>query len=107
KRLRIRHAQQLIAAGLPLAEVAYAVGYSSQSHFTTRFRRIIGVTPGRYRAAMGGGEFRSQNSEATNGEPRNQEHRAQSDSCYRVICDKTARLRALRGKRKTSASSAV
>lgn len=46
---RIRRAQQLIAAGAPLAEVAYAVGYSSQSHFTTRFRRVIGVTPGRYR----------------------------------------------------------
>lgn len=50
--VRIRRAQQLLAAGLPLAEVAYAVGYSSQSHFTTRFRRVIGVTPGRYRAAL-------------------------------------------------------
>lgn len=48
--VRIRQAQQLIAAGVPLAEVAYAVGYSSQSHFTTRFRRLLGVTPGRYRA---------------------------------------------------------
>lgn len=48
--VRIRRAQQLIAAGAALAEVAYAVGYSSQSHFTTRFRRIIGVTPGRYRS---------------------------------------------------------
>jgi AraC-like DNA-binding protein len=48
--VRVRHAQELIASGTPLAEVAYAVGYSSQSHFTTRFRRIIGVTPGRYRA---------------------------------------------------------
>lgn len=50
--VRIRHAQRLIAAGVALAEVAYAVGFSSQSHFTTRFRRIIGVTPGRYRAAL-------------------------------------------------------
>lgn len=50
--VRIRRAQQLIAAGTPIAEVAYSVGYSSQSHFTTRFRRIIGVTPGRYRAAL-------------------------------------------------------
>lgn len=50
--LRIQRAQQLIAAGEPLAHVAYAVGYSSQSHFTTRFRRIIGVPPGRYRAAL-------------------------------------------------------
>jgi AraC-like DNA-binding protein len=50
--VRVRQAQGQIAAGVPLAEVAYAVGYSSQSHFTTRFRRIIGVTPGRYRASL-------------------------------------------------------
>lgn len=49
--LRIRQAQQLIDNGDPLAEIAYAVGYSSQSHFTTRFRQIIGVTPGQYRTA--------------------------------------------------------
>lgn len=50
--VRIRRAQALIAAGAGLGEVAYAVGFSSQSHFTTRFRRVIGVTPGRYRAAL-------------------------------------------------------
>jgi AraC-like DNA-binding protein len=50
--VRVRRAQELIAAGTPLAEVADAVGYSSQSHFTTRFRRILGVTPGRYREAL-------------------------------------------------------
>lgn len=49
--LRVRQAQQLIDNGATLADTAYAVGYSSQSHFTTRFRRIIGVTPGQYRAA--------------------------------------------------------
>jgi AraC family transcriptional regulator len=42
--VRIRRAQELIAGGAPLGDVAYAVGYSSQSHFTTRFRQIIGVT---------------------------------------------------------------
>jgi AraC-like DNA-binding protein len=46
--VRIRHAQHMLAHGRPPAEVAYAVGYSSQSHFTDRFRRIIGVTPSRY-----------------------------------------------------------
>jgi AraC-like DNA-binding protein/quercetin dioxygenase-like cupin family protein len=50
--VRIARAQRLIAAGTPLAEIAYAIGYSSQSHFTTRFRKIIGVTPGRYRATL-------------------------------------------------------
>ncbi len=48
--VRIRHAQRLIQAGRPLAEVALEVGFSSQSHFTQRFKRIIGVTPGQYAA---------------------------------------------------------
>jgi AraC-like DNA-binding protein len=38
--------------GMPPAQVAYAVGFSSQSHFTSRFQRTIGVTPGRYRSAQ-------------------------------------------------------
>lgn len=46
--LRIRHAQQLLAETKPLVEVAHAVGYSSQAHFTQRFKQIIGVTPGKY-----------------------------------------------------------
>jgi AraC-like DNA-binding protein len=48
--LRIRHAQQLIRAGMPLARVAAEVGFSSQSHLTHRFKQIIGVTPGQVRA---------------------------------------------------------
>lgn len=50
--IRIRHAQQLLTTGTPLAEVAYAVGYSSQPHFTQRFKQIIGVTPGAYCAMV-------------------------------------------------------
>jgi AraC-like DNA-binding protein len=46
--VRIRQAQRLIEAGKPLAEVAVEVGFSSQSHLTHRFKRIIGVTPGQY-----------------------------------------------------------
>jgi AraC-like DNA-binding protein len=46
--VRIRHAQRLIESGKPLAEVAAEVGFSSQSHLTGRFKRIIGVTPGQY-----------------------------------------------------------
>jgi AraC-like DNA-binding protein len=46
--VRIRQAQQLIEAGQALVEVALAVGFSSQSHFTRRFKQIIGVTPGQY-----------------------------------------------------------
>jgi len=46
--VRIRQAQRLIEAGKPLVEVAVEVGFSSQSHFTHRFKQIIGVTPGQY-----------------------------------------------------------
>lgn len=46
--VRVRQAQRLLRARLPLAEVAYATGFSSQSHFTTTFKRLIGVTPGQY-----------------------------------------------------------
>ena len=46
--VRIRHAQQLIESGKALAEVAVEVGFSSQSHLTRRFQKIIGATPGQY-----------------------------------------------------------
>ena len=46
--VRIRHAQWLIETGKPLAEVAIEVGFSSQSHMTRRFKKIIGATPGQY-----------------------------------------------------------
>jgi len=44
--VRIRHTQRLIRTGKPLAEVAAEVGFSSQSHMTRQFKKIIGVTPG-------------------------------------------------------------
>src|SRR6266542_2139699 len=50
--VRIRHAQRLIEAGHPLAEVAVEAGFSSQSHLTYRFKQIIGVTPGQYAQQM-------------------------------------------------------
>lgn len=46
--VRIRHAQRLIAGGMPLADVACATGFVDQSHLTHRFKRLIGVTPGQY-----------------------------------------------------------
>ena len=46
--VRIRHAQRLIRAGRPLADVAMEVGFSSQSHMTRCFKKIIGVTPGQF-----------------------------------------------------------
>lgn len=50
--VRIRRAMGLIESGTPLAEVAFAVGFSSQSHMTRRFKQVTGVTPGFYRGAL-------------------------------------------------------
>ena len=46
--VRIRQAQRLIQQGAPLAVVAAEVGFNSQSHLTSSFKRIIGATPGQY-----------------------------------------------------------
>lgn len=46
--VRIRNAQTLLKQGRPLTQVAYETGFSSQSHLTTTFKRLIGVTPGYY-----------------------------------------------------------
>jgi AraC-like DNA-binding protein len=50
--IRVREAQRLLKIGTPLANVAYDTGFSSQSHFTTTFKRLIGVTPGQYARQM-------------------------------------------------------
>ena len=46
--VRVREAQRLLASGIPSAQVALATGFSNQGHFTNRFKRMIGVTPGQY-----------------------------------------------------------
>lgn len=46
--VRIGRAQRLIEAGKSLTEAAFEAGFSSQSHMTNRFRKIIGATPGQY-----------------------------------------------------------
>jgi AraC family transcriptional regulator len=38
----------------PLAGIAYATGFSSQAHMTTRFRQVLGVTPGALRRRTAG-----------------------------------------------------
>jgi AraC-like DNA-binding protein len=50
--VRVGHAQRLIERGKPLAEVAVEAGFSSQSHLTRHFKRIIGATPGQYAAQI-------------------------------------------------------
>ncbi|MCA9881612.1 MAG: AraC family transcriptional regulator [Anaerolineae bacterium] len=46
--IRIKHAENLLDAGMALVDVAYATGFSSQSHFTRTFKRFLGTTPGEY-----------------------------------------------------------
>jgi AraC-like DNA-binding protein len=47
---RIIVAKRLLVAGHSIAEVTYETGFVDQSHLTNRFKHIIGVTPGQYRA---------------------------------------------------------
>lgn len=46
--VQVNGAKQLLLRGWPLAEVALATGFADQSHLTRHFRRLVGMTPGRY-----------------------------------------------------------
>jgi AraC-like DNA-binding protein len=52
EQVRIRQARRLIRHGYPLTHVVHATGFSDQSHLTRYFKRIVGVTPGRYARAV-------------------------------------------------------
>jgi AraC-like DNA-binding protein len=47
--VRVRQAQRLLLADLPIADVAAQTGFADQSHLTRHFKRIVGVPPGHYR----------------------------------------------------------
>ena len=48
---RIERAKSWISEGdLPLSEIAFRCGFSSQAYFTKWFKRTVGATPGTYRA---------------------------------------------------------
>nr|WP_319485179.1 AraC family transcriptional regulator [uncultured Cohaesibacter sp.] len=49
---RVERAKGLIRAGEPLAQVADACGFSSQSHFTRSFKTGTGATPAAYRKGV-------------------------------------------------------
>jgi AraC-like DNA-binding protein len=51
--LRVTRAKQLLAQGQPIAQVAYATGFTDQSHLNRHFKRAMGVTPGQYAAGCG------------------------------------------------------
>ncbi|MFE2888923.1 AraC family transcriptional regulator [Streptomyces sp. NPDC059272] len=45
---RVDHARRLLLEGRPPGEVATVTGFYDQSHLTRHFRKLVGVTPGRY-----------------------------------------------------------
>jgi len=47
--IRVEKAKRLLRQGMPIADVAFTVGMSDQSHLTRHFKKIVGITPGRYR----------------------------------------------------------
>lgn len=50
--LRVRRARELLRAGTPAAAVATGVGFYDQSALTRHFKRVYGVTPAQYAAAV-------------------------------------------------------
>jgi AraC-like DNA-binding protein len=52
--LRVARARVLVAAGVPLAEVATMTGFADQSHLTRLFKRVVGMPPGQYAALLAG-----------------------------------------------------
>ncbi|MDX2007906.1 MAG: AraC family transcriptional regulator [Meiothermus sp.] len=46
--VRIERAKALLRQGAEAAQIAFDLGFNSQSHFITQFKRWTGVTPGHY-----------------------------------------------------------
>ena len=50
---RIERAQEMLAhSDLSLSEIAFAVGFSDQSHLARHFRYIVGTTPREFRRSL-------------------------------------------------------
>ncbi len=48
--LRIAQVQRLLRAGASIADASFACGFFDQSHMTRAFKKVLGITPGRFRA---------------------------------------------------------
>jgi AraC-like DNA-binding protein len=46
--LQMREARRLLLDGVPNRDVSAACGFANPSHFTSRFKRWTGLTPGRW-----------------------------------------------------------
>lgn len=57
RNVRIRRACELLRkSDIEISQVAYTLGYSSQSHFSTTFKKFTGFTPTEYRERSSSGE---------------------------------------------------
>jgi AraC-like DNA-binding protein len=52
--VRVAKARALMLSGISIADVAVGVGYNDQSHFTHRFKRFMGLTPGQFLRSVHG-----------------------------------------------------
>ncbi|MDD9269462.1 helix-turn-helix domain-containing protein [Paenibacillus sp. GCM10023248] len=50
--MRVEHAKRLLAEGLTVQEVALQVGYASNIVLTKVFKKVEGITPGKYREQL-------------------------------------------------------
>ena len=68
---RVERAKQLLQGGsdLSLAEVAVRAGFSDQSVFSHHFKRLVGVTPGRFRTPARFAYHAARSSKKSAGDP--------------------------------------
>jgi len=55
RNLRCVSAKRMLRDDLPISEVAHALSFSDQAHFTREFKKIHGITPGLYRTVIRAG----------------------------------------------------
>jgi AraC-like DNA-binding protein len=51
RQLRLRRAERMLRTGIPVSHVAFASGFSDQSHLTRTLKAVTGVTPARFAIA--------------------------------------------------------
>ena len=47
--MKVKRAKKLLREGMSIKEVSLALGFYNQNYFSTMFKRIDGVSPGKYK----------------------------------------------------------